>query len=55
MESEHLTFADFLSYISRNQELLWEYFIQHITMVVIGLGLAFIVGVPLGILCSKSK
>ncbi|ETT60923.1 ABC transporter permease [Paenibacillus sp. FSL H8-0457] len=55
MESEHLTFTDFLSYISRNQELLWEYFIQHITMVVIGLGLAFIVGVPLGILCSKSK
>jgi len=55
VESEHLTFADFLSYISRNQELLWEYFLQHIMMVVIGLGLAFIVGVPLGILCSKSK
>ncbi|WP_413376412.1 ABC transporter permease [Paenibacillus taichungensis] len=55
MESEHLTFADFLSYISRNKGLLWEYFIQHVTMVVIGLGLAVIIGVPLGILCSKSK
>lgn len=55
MEQEQLTFTDFLSYISRNQGLLWEYFIQHIMMVAIGLGLAIIVGVPLGILCSKNK
>lgn len=55
MESEHLTFTDFISYISRNKEMLWEYFIQHITMVVIGLGLAVIIGVPLGIICSKNK
>lgn len=55
MESESLTFSDFLSYISRNKDMLWEYFVQHITMVVIGLGLAIIIGVPLGILCSKNK
>lgn len=55
MDQEQLTFTDFLSYISRNQGLLWEYFIQHIMMVAIGLGLAIIVGVPLGILCSKNK
>jgi osmoprotectant transport system permease protein len=55
MENKHLTFMDFLSYVSRNSGLLWEYFIQHILMVVIGLGLAVIVGVPLGILCSRSR
>lgn len=55
MESERLTFADFISYISRNQGMLWELFLQHITMVVIGLGLAVLIGVPLGILCSKNK
>lgn len=55
MESKHLTFSDFMSYVSRNSGMLWEYFIQHLTMVIIGLGLAIIVGVPLGILCSKNK
>ncbi|BFH61178.1 MULTISPECIES: ABC transporter permease [Paenibacillus] len=55
MQNESLTFMDFLSYVSRNSGMLWEYFIQHIVMVVIGLGLAVVVGVPLGILCSRSK
>ncbi|MGN7359860.1 ABC transporter permease [Paenibacillus sp. SAF-054] len=55
MENTHLTFSDFLSYVSRNSGMLWEYFIQHLVMVVIGLGLAVIVGIPLGILCSKNK
>ncbi|MDR0267763.1 ABC transporter permease [Paenibacillus sp.] len=55
MENNHLTFMDFLSYVSRNSGMLWEYFIQHIIMVAIGLGLAVVVGVPLGIICSKNK
>lgn len=55
MKEKSLTFMDFWSYVERNKGLLWEYFIQHITMVLIGLGLAVIVGIPLGILCSKSK
>ncbi|GIO34753.1 MULTISPECIES: ABC transporter permease [Paenibacillus] len=55
MENKQLTFMDFLSYVSRNSGMLWDYFVQHIIMVVIGLGLAVIVGVPLGILCSRSR
>jgi osmoprotectant transport system permease protein len=55
MDEKKLTFMDFVSYVSRNSGLLWEYFIQHILMVVIGLGLAIVIGVPLGILCSRSR
>ncbi|MEC0372914.1 ABC transporter permease [Paenibacillus chibensis] len=55
METKHLNFSDFLSYVSRNSGMLWEYFLQHLLMVLIGLGLAVIVGIPLGILCSKNK
>lgn len=55
MEQPQLTFGDFISYVSRNQAMLWEYFFQHIVMVLIGVGLAIVVGVPLGILSSRSK
>ncbi|EST52634.1 amino acid ABC transporter permease [Brevibacillus panacihumi W25] len=55
MNQPPLTFADFIGYISRNQAMLWEYFFQHIVMVLIGVGLAIVVGIPLGILCSRSK
>lgn len=55
MEQKTLTFGDFISYVSRNQAMLWEYLLQHIVMVLLGVGLAIVIGVPLGILCSRSK
>ncbi|QAY66871.1 ABC transporter permease [Paenibacillus protaetiae] len=55
MAGPHLTIGDFFSYVSRNRAMLWEYLFQHIMMVLLGVGLAIIIGVPLGIWCSRSK
>lgn len=55
MEGPQLTIWDFFSYVSRNQAMLWEYLFQHILMVLLGVGLAIVIGVPLGILCSRNK
>ncbi|MCG7409967.1 ABC transporter permease [Paenibacillus sp. ACRRX] len=47
--------ADLLAYMSRNSGMLWEYFVSHVVMVLSGLGLAIVIGLPLGILCSKNE
>ncbi|OPA74134.1 amino acid ABC transporter permease [Paenibacillus selenitireducens] len=49
------TIGDLLSYMSRNSGLLWEYFVSHLIMVGSGVGLAIILGIPLGILCSRNE
>ncbi|MBN3523283.1 ABC transporter permease [Paenibacillus apiarius] len=49
------TIADLLSYMGRNADLLWEYFVTHVIMVLAGVGLAFVIGVPLGVLCSRNE
>ncbi|WP_019423061.1 ABC transporter permease [Paenibacillus sp. OSY-SE] len=49
------TIADLLSYMGRNSDLLWEYFVTHVIMVLAGVGLAFVIGVPLGVLCSRNE
>lgn len=46
---------DLLSYMSRNAGLLWEYFVSHVLMVLGGIGLAIVIGIPLGILCSRNE
>lgn len=53
MGSYEWTIADLLAYIGRNTDLLWEYFVTHIVMVLVGVGLAFVIGVPLGVLCAR--
>jgi osmoprotectant transport system permease protein len=55
MIDQHLTFWDFLDYVQRNSGMLWGYLYQHVLMVLIGVGLAFVVGVPLGILCTRNR
>ncbi|MBW7459718.1 ABC transporter permease subunit, partial [Paenibacillus sepulcri] len=55
MEDNHLTIVDLLDYMGRNIGLLWEYLLQHISMVLTGVGLAFVVGVPLGVLCARNE
>lgn len=55
MDGFEWTLTDLLSYMSRNSGMLWEYFVQHVIMVLAGVGLAIIIGIPLGILCSKSE
>ncbi|ALS26493.1 amino acid ABC transporter permease [Paenibacillus sp. 32O-W] len=52
MEANHLTIMDLLDYMGRNAGMLWEYFWQHVGMVLTGTGLAFLAGVPLGVLCA---
>ncbi|MGZ9583544.1 ABC transporter permease [Paenibacillus marinisediminis] len=47
--------VDLLSYMSRNSDMLWEYFISHVLMVLGGVGLAIVIGIPLGIICSKNE
>ncbi|WP_028545961.1 ABC transporter permease [Paenibacillus taiwanensis] len=47
--------ADLLAYMSRNSGMLWEYFVSHVVMVLSGLGLAIVIGLPLGIWCSKNE
>jgi len=49
------TIGDLLSYMGRNSGLLWEYFVSHLMMVGSGVGLAIILGIPLGILCSRNE
>ncbi|WP_195575866.1 ABC transporter permease [Paenibacillus sp. 1001270B_150601_E10] len=49
------TFSDLISYMSRNSGLLWEYFVSHVIMVLSGVGLAIIIGIPLGILASRNE
>ncbi|MDG0874156.1 ABC transporter permease [Paenibacillus thiaminolyticus] len=55
MGSYEWTIADLLAYMGRNTDLLWEYFVTHIIMVLTGIGLAFVIGVPLGVLCARYK
>lgn len=45
----------FFSYLEKSWITLFQMTYEHIFMVFLGIGLALIVGVPLGILCTKSK
>lgn len=45
----------FFNYLSNNWMGLFEMLYQHILLVVFGVLLALIVGIPLGILCTKNK
>lgn len=47
--------VNFILYFSNSWVTLLEMTYQHILMVVVGIVLALIVGVPLGILCTQSK
>jgi osmoprotectant transport system permease protein len=55
MMERHLTLWDFFDYVQRNADMLWGYLFQHVLMVLIGVGLALVVGVPLGILCARNR
>jgi|SRR5699024_9621592 len=48
-------FLSFFSYLASSWMQLLEMTYQHILMVVLGIVLALIVGIPLGILCTRSK
>lgn len=48
-------FLEFLKYFAGSWIDLLEMTYQHILMVLLGIALALIVGVPLGILCTRSK
>ncbi|VEF49526.1 proline/glycine betaine ABC transporter permease [Bacillus freudenreichii] len=49
------TYLGFTAYLSKSWMRLFEMAFQHILMVALGVLLALIVGIPLGILCTKSK
>ncbi|NMM53878.1 ABC transporter permease [Paenibacillus aquistagni] len=49
------TLSDLISYMSRNSGMLWEYFVSHVIMVLSGIGLAIVIGIPLGILASRHE
>lgn len=49
------TILNFFTYLSNNWIGLLEMLYQHILLVVLGILLALVVGIPLGILCTKSK
>ncbi|ASS66803.1 MULTISPECIES: ABC transporter permease [unclassified Paenibacillus] len=55
MPEQRETLADFWNYLYRNRGLLSEYFIQHVQLVAAGVLLALAAGVPLGILCTRSR
>ncbi|MFC5650435.1 ABC transporter permease [Paenibacillus solisilvae] len=55
MTGPDLTFWDFIDYVHRNSGMLWGYLYQHIMMVLTGVGIAFVVGVPLGALCTRNR
>ena len=48
-------FLDFLNYFTNSFSKLLDMTYEHIGMVFLGIGLALVVGVPLGILCTRSK
>lgn len=48
-------FLDFLNYFSGVWMELLGMTVEHIGMVLFGVGMALVVGIPLGILCTKSK
>jgi len=45
----------FIDYLAKNGDKLLELTIEHIAMVASGLGLALLVGVPLGIVCARRE
>lgn len=47
--------SNFFSYLGNNWVSLFEMSYEHIIMVALGIGLALVVGIPLGILCTRSK
>lgn len=47
--------SKFFSYLGNSWVTLFEMSYEHIIMVALGIGLALIVGIPLGILCTRSK
>ncbi|SDT14481.1 osmoprotectant transport system permease protein [Paenibacillaceae bacterium GAS479] len=55
MPDTSVNFVDFVDYFWRNRGLMGEYFLQHVQMVTLGVLLALLVGVPLGVLCMKSR
>ncbi|MFC4808209.1 ABC transporter permease [Paenibacillus sp. GCM10023250] len=55
MAEPHLTFWDFIDYVQRNYDMLLGYLYRHILMVLTGVGFAFLVGVPLGAICTRSR
>ncbi|HLQ96029.1 MAG TPA: ABC transporter permease [Pseudogracilibacillus sp.] len=48
-------FYDFLNYFTNSISSLLDMTYEHIGMVFLGIGLALIVGIPLGVLCTKNK
>src|SRR5690625_3453291 len=48
-------FNDFVNYLLKSWVSLLEMTYQHILMVALGILLALIVGIPLGVLCTKNK
>src|SRR5699024_6281507 len=47
--------SNFFSYLGNNWVSLFEKSYEHIIMVALGIGLALVVGIHLGILCTRSK
>jgi len=45
----------FIQYLSDNASNLLQLTLEHIVMVICGLALALVVGIPLGILCTRSE
>lgn len=46
---------DFLEYLSRNGDNLFELSLEHINLVLRSMGLAILIGVPLGVIAHRSK
>src|SRR5690625_6082732 len=47
--------SNFFSYLCNNCGSLFEMSYEYIIIVALGIGLALVVGIPLGILCTRSK
>lgn len=47
--------GEFLAYIAENHSMILQMTFDHIVMVVIGIGMALVVGVPLGIVCARHE
>src|SRR5690606_18092124 len=47
--------GSFMQYLSDNASNLLQLTLEHIVMVICGLALALLVGIPLGVLCTRSE
>ncbi|MCY9694178.1 ABC transporter permease [Paenibacillus alginolyticus] len=55
MDSSPNTLMQLLDYVPNNAGHLLELTLQHILMVLCGIGLALVIGIPLGIICARHK